>query len=631
MVIGRRIFMDSKSFSKSLHDYKIKLGNISVNDQKIKENLSFGKIQGSLTGYASIDKPWLKYYDLLDNNIVLPNKSIYEFARESNENNLDNIAIDMRVSSNDFKEKVKISYRDFFDRIHSMAKASSALGIKPDEIVPILLPNLPEARTFIYSNSFIGATSYPISPLLPEKNLESIIKENNIKRLVIYRGFFDKYKKVLNDCNLDGIVFINGTESLFPSNENIMDEVVVGDNILSWSEYMHLGESLKETIVPYYKKDHIAAIIGTSGTTGTSKGVCLTDDNVNAAAIEYRDGKFFEGKFLDALLPSIGYGISMLHYQVVNGHYTYLVPELVTDKIAQLIQATKPDVFPGGPVHYINLLQSEEYKNGTLHRGKNYISGGASLSSEVEKKLNKVDKGYTENGVNNDLLVRQGYGLSENVATGSYSKRGAYKFGSIGIPLPYSCVGIFKPDTDEELKYNELGEICVTGPTVMKGYLNNQEETGEVIKIHRDGKRWVHTKDIGYMDEEGHLFHVERIKNIFMRTGFNVHPNTVAEFINTLPYVQNSYVMGFDHPTQQCVPVAFIVLNKNLELSEEEVLEEIKSMCFKNLEETSVPYEYVFVDELPINVGGKIDGLKLKEESKIDYMEGFKKLSKVRK
>ena len=590
-----------------------------------------------MTGYASIDKPWLKYYDFLDDpiNIKLPEKSMYQFLKDSNKNNLDKVAIDVRTSANGFTDGVKITFGKFFDVTDDMAKASHVLGVKPDEIVPIILPNLPETRSFIYSNSSLGATSYPIPSMVPETTLERVVKENNIKRLVIYSGFFEKYKKVLRNCNLDGIVYIDGMEAFNPLNNNKKSfngvYCKLGDNVLSWGEYIKLKDYLREHLVPYYKKDHIATIIGTSGTTGTSKGVCLSDDNINAAAIEYRDGRFFEGKFLDALLPSIGYGISMLHYQVVNGHYTYLIPELVTDKIAQLIQVTKPDVFPGGPVHYINLLQSEEYKNGTLYRGANYISGGASLPKGVEKKLNNVDEGYEEVGINDNLFVRQGYGLSENVATGSYSKRGAYKFGSIGIPLPYSCVSIFKPGTDEELKYNEVGEVCITGPTVMKEYLNNPEETNNVIMIHRDGKRWIHTKDIGYIDKDGNIFHLERIKNIFMRTGFNVHPSRIAEFINTLPCVSNSYVMGFEHPTEQCVPVAFVVLNKNLNITENDALEYLRDACFKSLEETSVPYEYVFVDELPINAGGKVDGLKLKKESGINYMEDSKKLSRILK
>ena len=596
-----------------------------------------------MTGYASIDKPWLKYYDFLDDpiNIKLPEKSMYQFLKDSNKNNLDKVAIDVRTSANGFTDGVKITFGKFFDVTDDMAKASHVLGVKPDEIVPIILPNLPETRSFIYSNSSLGATSYPIPSMVPETTLERVVKENNIKRLVIYSGFFEKYKKVLRNCNLDGIVYIDGMEAFNPLNNNKKSfngvYCKLGDNVLSWGEYIKLKDYLREHLVPYYKKDHIATIIGTSGTTGTSKGVCLSDDNINAAAIEYRDGRFFEGKFLDVLIPSIGYGISMLHYQMVNGHYTYLVPELVTDKIAQLIQATKPDVFPGGPVHYINLLQSEEFKNGTLHRGANFISGGASLSRKVEETLNNVDADYKEVGINNNIFVRQGYGMSETAATGSYSKRGTYskegtyKLGSIGIPLPYSCISIFKPGTDEELKYNEEGEICITGPAVMTGYLNNKEETDIVIKIHRDGKRWVHTDDLGYMDKDGNIFFIDRLKNIFMRTGFNVHPKKISEFIDTLPIVSGSYVMGFDHPTEQCVPVAFITLKKGLNISESDALEYLEDACFKNLEETSIPYDYVFVDELPVNVGGKIDGLRLARESGINYMENSKKLSRIRK
>lgn len=591
-----------------------------------------------MTGYASIDKPWLKHYNLKNNEIELPKKTIYEFAKESNKDNMNNIAIDLRVSSNDFKKGIKLTYKDFFKKVEKMAAASLSLGVKENEIIPMILPNVPEAREFIYSNSYIGATTYPISPLLPDKTLEAIIKENGIKNLIVFSALYDKFKEPIKNCNLDSVIYLDGTESI-PEYIRILkslkdkisgvNSIPKGDNILSWNEFISL--KYKKDLNPSsYDKNHVAAIIGTSGTTGTSKGVCLTDDNVNAAAIEYRDGKCFEGKFLDALLPSIGYGISMLHYQVANGHYSYLIPELVTDKIAMLIKETKPDTFPGGPVHYINLSQSDEFKNGEIPKGKIYISGGASLPNEIEKKLNGVEQGYSENGiVNENIIVRQGFGLSENVATGAFSKRGAYKFGSIGIPLPYSRVGIFKPGTDEEVKYNEEGEICITGPTVMKGYLNNPEETSNVIKLHRDGKRWIHTKDIAYIDEDGFIFFKDRIKNIFMRTGFNVHPNKIAEFINTIPYVQNSYVMGFDHPTEQCVPVAFIVLNKNLDKTEAEVLKEIENICYKNLEETSVPYEYVFVNEIPVNVGGKPDGIKLKKDSNIDYMKNVKKLTKT--
>ncbi len=591
------------------------------------------------TGYPHIDKPWMKYYDLKSENIELPEMSIYQFAKYLNKDNGDKVAIDIRNSSNDFKKGVQITYNEFFKNTEEMAKASKILGIKTDEIVPIILPNTVHARNFIYSNSILGATSYPISPLLAVNELERIIKENDIKNVVVDEQLYYKFKNAIDNSSLDSVVFLNGTEIL-PNNvdslkslrESIKNgSIPRGEKFISWDEYIKLANLNKGDVTPYYKKNHIAAIIGTSGTTGTSKGVCLSDDNINAAAIEYRDGKCFEGSFLDILLPSIGYGLSMIHYQMSNGHYVYLIPELVFDKIVTLVQETKPNCFPGGPVHFITLSNSEEFKNGNLHKMGCTVCGGATLPNATEKKLNKVDDNYMENGVFNDNIVaRQGYGLSENVATCSYSKRGAYKFGSIGIPLPYITVGIFEPGTDKPLKYNESGEICITGPTVMQGYLNNKTETDNVIKIHNDGNRWIHTKDIGYIDEDGHLFHEERIKNMFMRTGFNVHPTKIAEFIDTLPNVKESHVIGFDHPAEQCVPVAFIVLDDKTDKSSTEIIEDIKEQCYKNLEETSIPYDYIIVPELPRNAGGKIDSIKIKANCGIDYMKESKSLKKVK-
>ncbi|MCH5353137.1 MAG: AMP-binding protein [Acutalibacter sp.] len=584
------------------------------------------------TGYPSIDKPWMKYYDTTFDERNLPKQTIYELAYSRNKDNLSNIAIDVRMSGNDFNKGITITYKELFARIEKCAKAASVLGIGKDEIVPIILPNVPEARIFIYANSILGATSYPISPFLPEKQLELIINENNIRHVVLFEAFYDKYKSVLANTNLEHMILLDGTESMpqmFKMIKGIKDSISgaakhsleIVNKVLYWDRFMELSKQCRDIKPVSYSEKHIAAIIGTSGTTGTSKGVCLSDDNINATACAYIEGKCFGGSFLDALIPSIGYGISVLHHQTVAGAKVYLIPELVTDRIAEVVCKTKPDNFPGGPVHYINLARSKEFAEGTLPKVKNMISGGASLPKEIEEKLNGVSVGYEEEGINDNIFVRQGFGLSENVATGTYSKRGAYKFGSIGIPIPYETISIFKPDTDEELTYGETGEICITGPMVMQHYLNNPTETENVIHIHKDGKRWIHTKDIGYMDEIGHLFHVERIKNIFMRTGFNVHPSAISEFINTLPYVINSHVIGFDHPAEQCVPIAFVVADKTCGKRNEEIENLIKEECYKNLEETSVPYGYVFVDELPVNLGGKIDGQAIKEASEIDLMK----------
>lgn len=594
------------------------------------------------TGYPTIDRPWDVYTEgKFDETKDIPNLSIYQLALETNKNNMDQVALDMRTSQNDFAKGIKITYENLFTRIKNSAKSSTVIGIKPDEIVPLVVPNLPEARIAIYSNSLIGATSYPISPLMSVNQLEKIISDNGIRNLVIFDAFYEKYANALKNSTLENIIMLDGTESLPKTIQELvrLKEFLKGtkkelyksnSKILPWYEYDKYKKYHKEDIEPYYKENHTAAIIGTSGTTGLSKGSCFSDRNINAAALSYKNGKLFEGNFLDALIPSIGYGISLLHYQTIDGKYVYLSPELLTTKFPEALLKLQPDNFPGGPVHYINIRNSGIKPQ--MKKWENLISGGATLPKEIERELNGVSEGYEEYGnykdiqepgkmpVNDNILVRQGYGLTENVAVGTYNKRGTYKFGSIGIPMLYTTIGIFKEGTDEELPYNSPGEICITGPMVMQGYLNNTKETEKVLKKHKDGKIWIHTKDKGYMDETGHIFHVDRFKNIFMRTGFNVHPASISNFLNTIPEISQSTVIGFEHPEEQCVPVAFIVLDeqKTKGKTDEEIRNHIMKECVSNLEQTSVPYDIVFTNDLPINLGGKVDQIRIAKESGID-------------
>ncbi len=604
------------------------LSNLSSEELKDRDlylkGLASKEIMGPEVGYPTIDKPWLKYYDSEEIIKDVPDMSIYQYAYVNNLNNMNNVAFDIRTSKNNFESGIKIKYKNFFKNITRVAKSLKALDIKEDEIVPLIVPNVPQARELIYANSYNGSISYPISPLLPSQELKRIIHENNIKTIFVFSAFYEKYKECFDLQEIKNIIVLDGTESL-PYLYKIAMKILpvekpnYSNKVITYDKFINLGKKINDYPF-YYSKDHVTAIIGTSGTTGTSKGVCLTDKNINAVAASYKNGKFFSGNFMDALIPSIGYGISMIHYQTVAGKYVYLIPELLTDKFPEALEKLKPANFPGGPVHYINLYEKNGNKKYCFI--ENMVSGGASLPKNVEKELNGICDNYSENGkINNDLTVRQGYGLSENTAMGTYSKRGTYKFGSIGIPTIYENIGIFESGTDNELPFNTPGEICISGDAVMKEYLNNPLETENVVMIHQDGKRWIHTKDIGYMDEDGNIFHVDRIKNIFMRCGFNIHPSKIAEFIDSIDIVKQSTVIGFEHPKEQAVPVAFIVIDKEKtkNMSKDDIEKIINDECYKKLEETSIPYEYVFVDELPINAGGKIDIQKLKKESLIDY------------
>ncbi len=552
-----------------------------------------------------------KKEELLETKEILKKikKSLYQAIYDANKNNLNNIAFDIRTSSNNYQQTQTINYNKYLELINNNAKSSSMLNIKTNDIIPIILPNLVEARTLIYGHNIIGAITYPVSPMAPENQIGKFIAENNIKNIFIFNEFYEKYKNALNQTSLENIVCI-GSASKLPINRKI----------IPWEEYQALQINIPKNLTPFFEENHTAIIIGTSGTTGVSKGTCITNENLNASAFSYKDGNIFPGSFMDALVPSIAYGMVMLHLQSIDGKKVYLIPELLTHNTARALCAIKPDVFTGGPVHYINIKESEEFKNGKMPPRKIYLSGGASLDRSIESGLNKVNTDYCENNlINEDIIVRQGYALTETSGLGTIAKRGSYKFGSIGVPMLYTEIAIFKPNSEEKLNRNEIGEICITGPSIVKEYFNNPEETRKAFKIHADGKKWLHTKDIGYMDENGFLFHVDRIKNIFMRFGFNVHPNSIAQFINSLSYVKNAAVIGFPHPIEQNVPVAFIELNSNINEPLDEIINNIKKECYQNLEETSIPMDFIIVDSIPINLGGKIDINLLKEKANINY------------
>ncbi|MCQ2449574.1 MAG: acyl--CoA ligase [Clostridia bacterium] len=583
------------------------------------------RTEKKLTGYPSIDKPWLKYYDSGVAETPIPKCSIYQIIKEKNKDRLNKIAIELRSSQNNFNEGIKITYKQFFNRIDSIAKSYYQMGLRENEIVITILPNIPESRELIYGLNAIGATVYPVSPMISAGQLQKIIGECKCKHIAVFAGFYEKFKDIISQCSLNSILYITGTESL-PSALRFINNLKNGKNknknLLEWHEFIKTGKNFSGELQPYYNENHIAIIVGTSGTTGIPKGVCLTDDNLNAIALQHGLSGILdeEDVMLDALIQSIGYGISTMHYSTFYGYKNILIPELLTNRFAEVLCKVKPDHFTGGPVHCQNLLKSQEFISRNLPKMKNLVSGGATLPKDIEKQLNNVDDDFSEDGIQSPkVLVRQGFGATENGGCGAYAKQGAYKFGGVGIPLPFDTISIFEPGTDNELSYNQEGEICICGPTVMKGYYNNEKETNVVLKQHKDGEIWLHLADLGHMDEDGQLFITDRIKNIFMRTGFNVHPSKIAEYISSLDEVSECAVIGVEHLEQQKVPVAFIVISKEYSDSANDALSKVKDSCFKNLEEMSVPYDYVLVDSIPRNLGGKVDNNALLKLTGVCY------------
>lgn len=579
------------------------------------------------TGYPSIDKPWLKYYKHPVDINELPQESIFQRLERCNADRLDDVAIEMRVAQNGYAPGPQITFGTYFSLIRECARSLCVLGVKRDDVVVTILPNVPESRLLIYAANILGATVYPVSPMASTELLTSIIDANDVSIVAVFEPLLAKFAPALEGDSIKHVIHLAGSEFFeYALASTAVYEGCGHEDIerdLDWATFVCLKDEHPDDITPVYIDDHTAAIIGTSGTTGTSKGVCLTDGNLNALAASQELGEIFlPGELsLDALISSIGYGISMEHSSGCCGVHSVLIPELVTDKFAELLCAVEPDNFAGGPVHSINLYRSEQYRNGQIPKVRNLISGGASLDKELESKLNGSSEGNSEESCES-VTVCQGYGATECCGSATYQIEGAYKFGGIGVPLPFEDMGIFEPGTDKELGYNEEGEICISGPTVMKGYLDNPDETANVLKRHSDGKVWLHLADLGHCDEDGQFYITDRIKNIFMRTGFNVHPSKIAEFISGNDAVAECCVVGIEHPDQQCVPVAFVVKDPTCGLSDDDAKEALEANCYANLAETDIPYEWVFVEGLPRNMGGKVDTQQLVALSGIDYLRG---------
>ncbi|MBP3800118.1 MAG: acyl--CoA ligase [Bacilli bacterium] len=625
---------------EDLIKYKEKLSKLSEKEEKLRNmhlrKIANGEIQGPMVGYASIDKPWLKEYEESDLKIEVSSDSPYQLFEQTCKKYNDDIAYTYIL---DDKLVVNIKFKDVLKRVNDLKKSLLGLGCKQGDVILTILPNTPESKELMWAAFGLGIRFYPISPLLPDAQVDKIIKQNRINNLFIFEGFEDKYKNSIssNHNQLEHIISFNGMESLNPILRKTIQLVkkIKTSNIkkydskrISFESFLKYSKLCSVNTDDYYKYDenNVILIEGTSGTTGIPKGVCITGKNIMAtykchtpSFIQFEHGD----RFLDIMNNSLAYGATTAIMTSLKGIRTYFRPGFTMDPYDDIIKYNINQVI-GGPVHVKNLNDHLEKKDKINHI-KNWVSGGAPLDKSLESKVNKSYIGYNEKEVKNStVIVRQGYGATENQGVISYEKSGSYKYGAMGVPLFMENIGVFENGTDIELPYGVDGEICVSGPTIMKEYLNNPEETNKVMIKHSDGAVWLHLKDLGHVDNDGHLVFADRIKNIFGRNGMNVHPTKITEFIKSLNIIDDCVTTGVFHPEEQMVPVVFVKL-KNESLNLQEVNDYILCECFKNLEESSIPYEIRFVKNIPLNAGGKPDVAYLIEQCGIDYSKQNKR------
>lgn len=552
------------------------------------------------------DEPWAKYYTKDELNFKIPNKTMYEFVSDSAEKYPNITAI--RYFS------TKIKYKTLIKKIDRAARAFSYYGVKKGDIITFCMPNTPEVLIGLYGLNKIGAIAHMTHPLSAEEEIKESVNNTNSKVLIMVDMCYDKLKNIVNDTCLEKVIFVSPANSM-----NIFmrigykltkgrkyEKYPRNKKYLSWNKFISKYKKVKVLKKPLLDKNTTAVILHSGGTSGKPKYVVLANKSFNVSAIQTGKiclKKLVPGDSTIAIMPNFhGFGLSVvMHTPLCFGFCSILIPQFDAKKFDVMLNKTKPTTMLGVPTLYEALMKNNNIKNLDLSFMKYVVSGGDQITSVLEEKINNYLKEH-----NCKAHITQGYGLSEALAAVALCFDDKNKSCSSGLPLARNHIKIIDPATRETVPYGTTGEICINGPTVMKGYLNNEEETNEALQVHKDGHVWLHTGDLGHMDEDGFLFYNQRLKRMIITSGYNVYPSHIEEVIEKHPDVLQCTVVGMPHPYKVEVPKAFIVLKdgKNAGLFKKQ---EIKNYCKKNLAHYMCPYKYVFRKALPKTRLGKID------------------------
>ena len=550
---------------------------------------------------------------LITESLEYPNGAMYEEVYKAAKKKPD-------VAASEFQGR-KTKYRDFVRKIERTAASFSAIGIKTGDRVTICMPNTPQAVDSFYALNRIGAVPAMIHPLSAVEEIKFYLTETKSKAIVTLDIFYEKIRKAAELADLPVTIIVASIKDELPFPKNMLYPLTVKnkpaidrrtENTIKWAEFIREGKKLTQLAERNARFDDDAVILFSGGTTGKTKGILLTNMNINALALQTGAAAGFslDGLRMLSVMPLFhGFGLGIgIHTPLIHGGTCILVPQFSVKTYADLIKKEKPNVLPGVPTLFEALLRTRGLQGFDMSFIRGMFCGGDSLSIELKRK---VDAFLREH--NASIQIREGYGTTECVTASCLTPYDYYKEGSIGVPFPDTYYKIVKPGTNEKLPPNHDGEICISGPSVMKGYLDNPEETAETLRNHGDGRIWLHTGDLGMMDEEGFIYFKQRLKRIIIVSGFNVYPSQVENAIDVHPDVMYSCAVGVPDEYKMHKVKAFVVLRSGVE-PDDRIREEILENCRRKVFRYAVPYEIEFRDELPKTLVGKVAYRVLEEE-----------------
>jgi len=562
-----------------------------------------------LTGYPSIDKPWLKYYSEESINAKLPTGTIFELLWECNKEHLNDIALN-------YYDR-KITYKKLFEGIDIAAKSFAKLGVKKGEIVAICSVNTPETVYAFYALNRLGAVANMIDPRTGVEGVQHYLEECKIRFVVTIEPAYPLFMKVSENYKIEKIIIVSPSDSLLQPKKFLYrlknKQPLLTENSLTWEAFT--SSSNNDFTECAYEKNTCCVIAHTGGTTGSPKGVMISNDNLNSVAHAYQHINIHlerRQRFFNDLPPFIMYGLGVaLHAALCRGLEVILYPVFDSENFPNLFKKYKPHHFCGLPDHLKYLISHKATQKMDMSFLITPCVGGDGLNTELEEKVNDFLKAH-----NCSAKAIKGYGMTELSAPAISTDTKVNAIGSIGIPLIMNTVKIMDMGTLSELPCGESGEIWITGPTVMMGYYNMPKETSETIVVDENETRWIRTGDLGYMTSDGIIYHQGRLRRIYLTSHegqpAKIFPMLVEEKIKLSKNVFDCVVVArLKENSANYEAIAFII-KEQIDI---DISEELKAICAKEVPTYMQPVEYRFVEDFPHTPIGKVDFRALEKEA----------------
>ena len=512
------------------------------------------------------------------------------------------------------------TYKQLVKQIENCAKALRTIGVREGDRVTIAMPNCPQAIQMFYAVNLIGGIANMIHPLSAEKEIEFYLNESESVTAITLDQFYGKFESIRHNTKVVNIIIASIKDELsrpvkagYMLTEGRKIKKIPDDApVIRWNEFLRLGKCCFYNYKVERKSTDPAVILYSGGTTGTTKGILLSNRNFNALGQQViaANPMFRPGDKMLAAMPLFhGFGLGVcIHTMLSQGGRCILIPRFTAKTYAKQIVKYKCNFIAGVPTLYEALLRLPSMENADLSSLKGVFSGGDSLSVELKKKFDKFL--YDHHAT---VQIREGFGLTECVTASCLTPSHMAKEGSIGFPFPDTYYKIVEPGTDKEVPYGTEGEILIAGPTVMMEYVNHPEETAETLRHHSDGLTWLYTGDLGMMDSEGFVYFKGRAKRMIISSGYNIYPGQLENILDANEYVHMSCVIGVPDPYKMHKVKAFVMLKPGVPANDE-TKEKIMAYCRKHIAKYAMPYDIEFRDELPKTLVGKVAYRVLEEE-----------------